>query len=447
MRASGGLSTLACALMPPRLFDAVRTRSSVQFVGGVALAVDPCLRLRDRARVSSCMCRTRKPARRVLSCSRRAGLQYVLSEDGCALTGLLVGGERVRDSAGRGERVHLTVASLNAPERSVECVRRVHLLDGGHVHARINAPLCAFCVGRERRRHGLVGKRNVGRFVACQVAIDTVAVHALTVCVAELGRVDEWDAPRADLLAGHAHVLAVDVVADSVQVVSNIDAALVRQVSVQGLVDELGDTTVNDNGVTVLVIVGLTNSIGLIIGSHVERFVQLAGLAVPVRLVKIVGLRTVDRVVGDHVGVAPSAESRVPVAEVGEGGLDGLTARLVAVAGGLVADGDGAGGGSVVDELLLGGGGLLLHHDMYHLSVLVLSLVDVFYCSTNTTRLSTRVDKGAVVWVTLSPILPHWRGDRCGSPRACVVCGARGIDSVVPPCYYCVCWPRVRVVR
>lgn len=41
--------------------------SSVQFVGSVALAVDPCLLLRDRARVSSCMCRTRKPARRVLS--------------------------------------------------------------------------------------------------------------------------------------------------------------------------------------------------------------------------------------------------------------------------------------------------------------------------------------------------------------------------------------------
>ena len=30
--------------------------------------------------------------------------------------------------------------------------------------------------------------------------------------------------------------------------------------------------------------------------------------------------------------------------------------------------------------------------------VLVCSLVDVFYCSTNTARLSTRVDKGAVVW-------------------------------------------------
>lgn len=33
--------------------------------------------------------------------------------------------------------------------------------------------------------------------------------------------------------------------------------------------------------------------------------------------------------------------------------------------------------------------------------VSVFSLVDVFYCSTNTARLSTRVDKGAVVRVTL----------------------------------------------
>ena len=33
--------------------------------------------------------------------------------------------------------------------------------------------------------------------------------------------------------------------------------------------------------------------------------------------------------------------------------------------------------------------------------VSVFSLVDVFYCSTYTARLSTRVDKGAVVWVTL----------------------------------------------
>lgn len=33
--------------------------------------------------------------------------------------------------------------------------------------------------------------------------------------------------------------------------------------------------------------------------------------------------------------------------------------------------------------------------------VSVFSLVDVFYCSTNTARLSTRVDKSAVVRVTL----------------------------------------------
>lgn len=42
------------------------------------------------------------------------------------------------------------------------------------------------------------------------------------------------------------------------------------------------------------------------------------------------------------------------------------------------------------------------------------SLVDVFYCSTNTATLSTRVDKIAVLLVTLSPIPPHCRGDCCG---------------------------------
>lgn len=126
---------------------------------------------------------------------------------------------------------------------------------------------------------------------------------------------------------------------------------------------------------------------------------QLAGLAVPVRLVNVAGLRDVDRVVDDNVGVAPRPESRVPVAKVGENGLDGLTScRRVVRADGFVADGEGAGGGPVVDESLLGGGGLLLHHDWFPLSVLVCSLVDVFYCSTNAARLSTRVDKGAVVW-------------------------------------------------
>ena len=50
LRAPDGLSRLACALMSPRLFEAVKTRSSVQFVGGVALAVGTCLLLRDRAR-------------------------------------------------------------------------------------------------------------------------------------------------------------------------------------------------------------------------------------------------------------------------------------------------------------------------------------------------------------------------------------------------------------
>ena len=124
-------------------------------------------------------------------CKQGAALVYVNLEDGCALAGLLVGGKRVGDAARRGERVHLTVAALNAPERSIECVRRVHLFDGGHVHAGVNAPLCALRVRRERRRHGLVVERNVGCFVACQVAIDAVAVHALAVCVAELGRVDD----------------------------------------------------------------------------------------------------------------------------------------------------------------------------------------------------------------------------------------------------------------
>lgn len=213
---------------------------------------------------------------------------------------------------------------------------------------------------------------------------------------------DEGDAPRADLLAGHSHVLAVDVVADGIKVVNDIHAA-VQQVSVQGLVDELGDTTVNDDGVTVRVVVCLGDSLGLIvISSQIERLVQIVGLAVPVRLVNVAGLRDVDRVVGDNVGVAPSLESRVPVAKVGENGLDGLTScRRVVRAGGFVADGDGALCGSIVDELLLGGGGLLLHHDMYHLSVLVCSPVGAFYCSTNTARLSTRVDKSAVVRVTL----------------------------------------------
>lgn len=75
---------------------------------------------------------------------------------------------------------------------------------------------------------------------------------------------------------------------------------------------------------------------------------QIAGLAVPVRLVNVACLRTVERIVGDNVGVAPSAESRVPVAKVGEGGLDGLAARRFAVAGGLLADGEGAGGRTLV---------------------------------------------------------------------------------------------------
>ena len=303
------------------------------------------------------------PARRVLSYHGGRALRHILSEDGCALAGLLVGGERVGDAAGRGDRVHLTVAVLNAPERSIECVRRVHFLRGGHVHASVNAPLCALRVRCERRRHGLVVERNVGCFVACQVAINAVAVHALAVRVAELGRVDEGDAPRADLLAGHSHVLAVDVVADGIKVVNDIHAA-VQQVSVQGLVDELGDTTVNDDGVTVRVVVCLGDSLGLIvISSQIERLVQIVGLAVPVRLVNVAGLRTVERIVGDNVGVAARLERRVAVAEVGEGVLDSLAARRFAVAGGLVSDGDGALCGSVVDESLLGGGGLLLHHD------------------------------------------------------------------------------------
>lgn len=97
--------------------------------------------------------------------------------------------------------------------------------------------------------------------------------------------------------------------------------------SVQGLVDEAGDATVDDDGVAVCVVVCLGDSLGLIvISSQVERFVQLVGLAVPVRLVDVVGLRTVDRVVGDNVGVAPRPESRMTVAEVGQGGLDGLAA-------------------------------------------------------------------------------------------------------------------------
>ena len=134
-------------------------------------------------------------------------------------------------------------------------------------------------------------------------------------------------APRADLLAVHAHVLAAAVVANRVKVVNHIHAA-VQQVSVQCLVDGKSNTTVNNNGVAVRVVVCFADRISLtLIGSHVERFVQLAGLAAPVRLVKIVGLRTVDRVVGDHVGVAPCLENRVSVAEVGHGGLDGLTAR------------------------------------------------------------------------------------------------------------------------
>ena len=41
--------------------------------------------------------------------------------------------------------------------------------------------------------------------------------------------------------------------------------------------------------------------------------------------------------------------------------------------------------------------------------VSALPLVDVFYCSTNTATLSTRVDKIAVLLVTLSPI-PHVGG-------------------------------------
>ena len=326
-----------------------------------------------------------------------------VSENGHVFSCGIVGGERVCDAARRGERVHPIVAALNVPERSVECVRRVHLLDGGHVHASVNAPLCAFRVDCERRFHGLVVERDSGRFVACQVAINAVAAHVLAVRGSQVRRVGEGDSPRADLLAVHSHVLAVDVVAEvGIKVVNDIHAAFAHEVSVQGLVDEAGDATVDDDGVTVRVVVCLGDSLGLIvISSQVERFVQLAGLAVPVRLVNVAGLRDVDCIVGDNVGVAARTESRVPVAEVGEGCLDGFAACLVAVAGGLVADGEGAGGGSVVDELLLGGCGLLLHHDMYHLSVLVFSLVDVFYCSTNTARLSTRVDKSAVVRVTL----------------------------------------------
>ena len=323
------------------------------------------------------------------------------SENGHVLSRGIVGGERVSDAARRGKRVHPIVAALDAPERFAQSVRRVHLLDGGHVHAGINAPLCAFRVDRERRRHGLVVERDSGRFIVAHVVINAVAAHVLAVRVTELVGVDEGDAPRADILAGHAHVLAAAVVADGIQVINNMDTAIVRQVSVQGLVDELGDEAVNDNGVTVLVIVGFTNSLGLILVSHVERFVQLVGLTVPTRLVNIAGLRTVERVVGDNVGFAARLERRVAIAEVGEGGLDGLAARRFAVAGRLVADGKNTGVGSVVDELLLGDGGLLLHRDLVPLFVLVFSLVDVFYCSTNTARLSTRVDKSAVVRITL----------------------------------------------
>lgn len=171
------------------------------------------------------------------------------------------------------------------------------------------------------------------------------------------------DAPRADLLAGHAHVLAVDFVADGVQVVDNIHAA-VQQVSVQRIVDNASNATVNDDGAAVRVVVFLGDSLGLIvISSQVERFVQL---------VNVVGLRTVDRVVGDNVGVAARTESRVSVAKIGHGRLDGLTACLVAIAGGLVADGDGAGVCALVNELLLVLGHGLLHHGWFPLSVLVL---------------------------------------------------------------------------
>ena len=154
----------------------------------------------------------------------------------------------------------------------------------------------------------------------------------------------EGDTPRADLLAGHAHVLAVDVVAEvGIKVVNDIHAA-VQQVSVQHIVDNASNATVNDDGVTVRVVVCLGDSLGLIvISSQIERLAQIAGLAVPVRLVNVAGLRDVDRVVGDNVGVAPRPESRVPVAKVGEGGLNGFASRRrTPRAGGLVADGDGA---------------------------------------------------------------------------------------------------------
>ena len=247
------------------------------------------------------------PARRVLSYHGGRALRRILSEDGCALAGLLVGGERVGDAARRGERVHITVAALNAPERSIECVRRVHLFDGGHVHAGVNAPLCALRVRRERRRHGLVVERNVGCFVACQVAIDTVAVHALAVCVAELGRVCEGDSPRADLLTGHAHVLAAAVVADGIKVVNDIHAAVAHEVSVQGLVDEAGDATVDDDGVAVRVVVGFAD--GLLDCAYYERE-EIDSARIKSAVVRS---RVKDVLFGDGDGAS----------RTGEGGADG----------------------------------------------------------------------------------------------------------------------------
>ena len=55
--------------------------------------------------------------------------------------------------------------------------------------------------------------------------------------------------------------------------------------------------------------------------------------------------------------------------------------------------------------------------------VLVCSLVDVFYCSTNTARLSTRVDKGAVV---AGVVLTRW----CESAIVGVVNVTRGLFAL-----------------
>ena len=164
-----------------------------------------------------------------------------------------------------------------------------------------------------------------------------------------------------------------------------------------------GNAVVDNNGVAVFAVVCFVNRFGLVCSvAEMEVRVEFTGRSIPVFGAQISVLLDVQVAVYDVVGVSTYLERRVPVAKVGEGGLNGFTSRRrTPRAGGLVADGDGAGGGSIVDELLLGGGGLLLHHDMYHLSVLVCSPVGAFYCSTNTARLSTRVDKSAVVRVTL----------------------------------------------